>query len=62
MIASDVDPSGIAQQIRDEFKDYNFELQVVGKDDFSVLYNEADACCPCAVGIFNFLNLRWYFK
>jgi hypothetical protein len=50
IIASDVDPAGKADYIRAMFKDYDFELLVVGKDDFSILYREADACCPCAVG------------
>ena len=62
IIASDVDPAGKADHIRAMFKDYDFELLVVGKDDFSILYKEADACCPCAVGEYLCIYFRRNFE
>ncbi|KAJ3323480.1 hypothetical protein HDV06_001757 [Boothiomyces sp. JEL0866] len=49
VIASDVD-SHREQAIKNEYAGKNFELHIVDKSDYSILFKDVDAVCPCATG------------
>ncbi len=49
VIATDIDASREAE-IKAEFAGKNFELRIVARGDNSVLFEKADAVCPCATG------------
>ncbi|KAJ3268882.1 hypothetical protein HDV01_002140 [Terramyces sp. JEL0728] len=49
VIASDVDAHR-AESIKNEYSGKNFELHIVDKSDYSILFKDVDAVCPCATG------------
>ncbi|KAJ3258859.1 hypothetical protein HK103_003241 [Boothiomyces macroporosus] len=49
VIASDVDAHR-AEAIKKEYTGKNFELHIVDKSDYSILFKDVDAVCPCATG------------
>jgi leucine dehydrogenase len=49
VIASDIDAHR-ANAIREEFAGKDFHLNIVAKGDNSILFEDVDACMPCAVG------------
>ncbi|KAJ3211814.1 hypothetical protein HK099_007917 [Clydaea vesicula] len=49
IIATDIDEHR-KEDILKEFKDFNFELRIVKKDDNSILFEDVDCVAPCATG------------